>query len=257
MSEDFLIHYGTKGQKWGVRRYQNQDGSLTEDGYLHYGYRHSNRNKTADTVQNLMDKKIDREYNLDKFGQDADHNLLFITGLSGSGKSTMARSLQDSDSKIEIIPLDRFYGPKEYYNDYKGNEEFIAYLDKKVPEYSKMMQSDRFTQESQYYSKVMHKVTQALKEYAHDQYGNKSIVAEGIQLLDDSMYDNLDQKVNNLKDVPIVIKGTGSFKSSMRAILRDAPAINSGKQFVDYVFDRSKSNAWLNNQLNSVEERLK
>lgn len=32
-----LYHYGIKGQKWGVRRYQNADGSLTPEGYRHYG----------------------------------------------------------------------------------------------------------------------------------------------------------------------------------------------------------------------------
>lgn len=30
--ESELYHYGVKGMKWGVRRYQNQDGSLTEEG---------------------------------------------------------------------------------------------------------------------------------------------------------------------------------------------------------------------------------
>ena len=34
----YLIHYGVKGQKKGQRRYQNEDGSLTEEGKRHYGY---------------------------------------------------------------------------------------------------------------------------------------------------------------------------------------------------------------------------
>ena len=32
MSELYLIHHGIKGQKWGVRRFQNLDGSLTSEG---------------------------------------------------------------------------------------------------------------------------------------------------------------------------------------------------------------------------------
>lgn len=34
MSEypSYLIHYGTPGQKWGVRNYQNKDGTWTEEG---------------------------------------------------------------------------------------------------------------------------------------------------------------------------------------------------------------------------------
>jgi hypothetical protein len=34
---DFIAHYGIKGQKWGVRRYQNEDGSLTNAGKKRYG----------------------------------------------------------------------------------------------------------------------------------------------------------------------------------------------------------------------------
>ena len=36
-TEDILEHHGILGQKWGVRRYQNEDGSLTEEGRRHYG----------------------------------------------------------------------------------------------------------------------------------------------------------------------------------------------------------------------------
>lgn len=32
-----LMHYGVRGQKWGVRRYQNADGSLTKAGERRYG----------------------------------------------------------------------------------------------------------------------------------------------------------------------------------------------------------------------------
>ena len=32
-----LYHHGVKNQKWGLRRYQNEDGSLTDLGRVHYG----------------------------------------------------------------------------------------------------------------------------------------------------------------------------------------------------------------------------
>lgn len=32
---DYLMHYGVKGMKWGVRRYQNKDGTLTSAGKQH------------------------------------------------------------------------------------------------------------------------------------------------------------------------------------------------------------------------------
>lgn len=31
-----LVHHGIKGQKWGIRRYQNEDGSLTPEGKERY-----------------------------------------------------------------------------------------------------------------------------------------------------------------------------------------------------------------------------
>lgn len=34
---DSLTHWGINGMKWGRRRWQNEDGSLTEEGRRHYG----------------------------------------------------------------------------------------------------------------------------------------------------------------------------------------------------------------------------
>lgn len=33
----YLIHYGIPGQRWGIRRFQNEDGTLTEEGIRRYG----------------------------------------------------------------------------------------------------------------------------------------------------------------------------------------------------------------------------
>lgn len=35
MNDQILVHHGIKGQKWGVRRYRNKDGSLTAEGRAH------------------------------------------------------------------------------------------------------------------------------------------------------------------------------------------------------------------------------
>ena len=49
MNDLYLAHHGILGQKWGVRRYQNADGSLTEKGK-------ARREKTASKIDATYDK---------------------------------------------------------------------------------------------------------------------------------------------------------------------------------------------------------
>lgn len=36
MPGEYICHHGIKGQKWGIRRFQNKDGSLTSEGKARY-----------------------------------------------------------------------------------------------------------------------------------------------------------------------------------------------------------------------------
>jgi hypothetical protein len=53
MCNNELYHHGIKGQRWGVRRYRNKDGSLTEEGKKHY--------QTDEKFKKKYDKYISRK----------------------------------------------------------------------------------------------------------------------------------------------------------------------------------------------------
>lgn len=84
-----LYHHGVKGMKWGVRRYQNKDGSLTPAGKKRYAKGEGNKTGSSDPVQkgkqmadSLSTRKLSNMRNLQGSGEIESLAFLGITYLS-------------------------------------------------------------------------------------------------------------------------------------------------------------------------------
>jgi hypothetical protein len=92
----YLMHYGIKGQKWGVRRYQNEDGSLTEEGKRRLGRVLELRDKfnKADE-ENIAVGQKQRDYLSYKKGYKIKADLV----KSGNGRYKIEPKLVDKNGK--------------------------------------------------------------------------------------------------------------------------------------------------------------
>lgn len=122
---DSLQHYGLKGMKWGIRRYQNPDGTLTPAGKLRYSdkatyktkYKRDKRAAKYDTKSLETEAKA-----LRKTRKLADRN-----GGNKLYKSAAKKMEQDlekhiSESKERVNQLKGYYGDKHVKS---LNEQYV------------------------------------------------------------------------------------------------------------------------------------
>lgn len=191
--------------------------NLTKYGYYVTLYRKgSSKNESYIEEGYLKDDK-DIYYNKDKF-DSGEINICFITGLSGSGKSTMGRSMQGS--KVEHYELDDVICNDNFSDDnlqeYGG---LISSFFKGKGKSFRLIRDDEEHNNSVFNSHKNYEkeITQAFVKHAISyakSRKNTKFVLDGIWIF---MFIN----PSGLKDCAVYIKGTSSIKSGYRALKRD------------------------------------
>lgn len=142
--ESYLAHHGVKGMHWGVRRYQKQDGSLTEA-----GKRRGLVGKTKDAIGNAK-ASLSRSFETRRYRADRD---------------VIASQHYKKHYAEEMDRLNTHRKASKEIHEKLFNEKDTPTLHKMAKDYD-----DKLT--AQYYTK-RDKYTKASREYANKQMVKK------------------------------------------------------------------------------------
>ena len=86
-SVPYICHYGVKGMKWGVRRYQNKDGSLTSEGRKRYSQ--------TDLKKAIESSRKNKSY---KETMDEQSSIRFVGGVLNPGTKLYRITSNENES---------------------------------------------------------------------------------------------------------------------------------------------------------------
>lgn len=129
---EYIMHFGIKGQKHGIRRWQNEDGSLTPEGYIHYGVGQGNKAKAkADKYQAKADKiqlKADKyKVKADKYAKKAEKN-------EERGKAEIEKDKEQHDADVQKYKNDELDSRMNKYEslDNDGKKALMAEVNQEI-----------------------------------------------------------------------------------------------------------------------------
>ena len=180
--------------------------------------------------------------NADKLQSDPDHNCVYITGLSGSGKSTIAEKFRNANK----IHLDFYFEKGDPNEDLKYQDrEFNDFMSTKGIKFGRIKDLPNRTPEKW---KAIDEFGDAITEFSRQQYKKgKLVVVEGVQLADQTLYPDK----SFFDDKCLVVLQTSSVKSLYRGLQRDG--INPFD--VLCIAERIKNNQMWSKNLKALKRR--
>lgn len=141
LSEDELYHYGIKGMKWGVRRYQNKDGTLTSAGRRRLSKKageYLNPGKPGDST--LRRHKVVNEY-MHNYDNTLENAELFLNKYSRA--TLVDLGLDPSDSAVKYVS-DTFANNSKIIKGLRDREaRGVELLNEKTDEISKLPKDEQ------------------------------------------------------------------------------------------------------------------
>lgn len=123
---NYLVHHGIKGQRWGIRRFQNADGSLTSAGRSKYGVGPKRDKKKARAEKKAAKKRakaaLEKAKQIQKEKAAHDRKMKTSAGAASEAVNSSLEELREQTAK---------YKAAADYMDQRSRVD--AYIDKYSP----------------------------------------------------------------------------------------------------------------------------